>query len=88
MRPEQISLFLLSNAEPNAQVILQKCLDTITNISHHLKLLRSFRLVTSRREGKSVLYSVGDYHGIDLIKSAKEHFDELVEVESDEEVQN
>lgn len=81
-------VFLLSNADLCTCDLAEILGLTLPTISHHLKLLRSFRLVTSRREGKSVLYSLGDHHVIDLIKIAKEHFDELVEVESDEEVQN
>jgi DNA-binding transcriptional ArsR family regulator len=29
-------------------------------VSHHLRLLRSYRLVTSRRDGKLVMYSLTD----------------------------
>ena len=45
-------------------------------ISHHLRLLRTMRLVKYRREGKQAFYSLDDEHIVQLIKVAKEHFSE------------
>ena len=45
-------------------------------ISHHLRLLKMMRLVTFRREGKQVFYSLDDHHVADLIGVAIEHYAE------------
>ncbi|MDR2819288.1 MAG: metalloregulator ArsR/SmtB family transcription factor [Desulfovibrio sp.] len=39
-------------------------------ISHHLKLLRQLKLVTFRRSGKVVYYSIGDEHIAPLVTQA------------------
>jgi ArsR family transcriptional regulator len=45
-------------------------------VSHHLRLLKAFRLVKYAREGKMVYYSLDDDHIINLIREAQEHFAE------------
>ncbi len=45
-------------------------------ISHHLRLLKTLRLVKYRREGKMVYYSLDDNHILNLIREAQEHFAE------------
>ncbi len=45
-------------------------------ISHHLRLLKTLRLVKYRREGKMVYYSLDDNHILNLIHEAQEHFTE------------
>ncbi|MFW5711102.1 MAG: ArsR/SmtB family transcription factor [Spirochaetota bacterium] len=45
-------------------------------ISHHLRLLRTMRLVKYRRQGKQAYYSLDDDHIVQLIKVAQEHFAE------------
>lgn len=45
-------------------------------ISHHLRLLRTMRLVKYRRKGKQAFYSLDDDHIVRLIEVAKEHFAE------------
>lgn len=45
-------------------------------ISHHLRLLRTMRLVKYRRDGKMVYYSLDDDHVLQLIKVAQAHFSE------------
>ncbi|MGI5838849.1 MAG: ArsR/SmtB family transcription factor [bacterium] len=42
-------------------------------ISHQLRLLRSFRLVKYRKEGKSVFYSLDDDHIHSLFAQGLEH---------------
>ncbi|MDV3244244.1 MAG: metalloregulator ArsR/SmtB family transcription factor [Nitrososphaerales archaeon] len=46
---------------------------SVSGVSHHLRLLRAMRLVTSRREGKNVYYSLDDAHITKLMKMALEH---------------
>ena len=45
-------------------------------VSHQLRVLRDGRLVTSRREGKTVYYSLADSHVETMIKMAWEHMEE------------
>ena len=45
-------------------------------ISHQLKILKQSRLVKSRREGKSVFYSLADAHVRTIIAQGREHIDE------------
>ncbi len=45
-------------------------------VSHHLRLLKAFRLVKNQREGKMVYYSLNDEHILNIIRQAQEHFAE------------
>jgi ArsR family transcriptional regulator len=45
-------------------------------VSHHLRLLKAFRLVKYVREGKMVYYSLDDEHIINLIREAQGHYAE------------
>lgn len=45
-------------------------------VSHHLRLLKTMRLVKYRREGKNVYYSLADEHVLRLIQLAQEHYEE------------
>ena len=46
---------------------------SVSNISHHLRLLRAQRLVKYRRQGKMVFYSLDDEHVLALIDQAFVH---------------
>lgn len=48
-----------------------------TAVSNHLRLLRSMKLVTYRKEGKLAFYSLGDDHIARLLKECLEHVQEL-----------
>ena len=45
-------------------------------ISHQLKILKQAKLVSSRREGKSVFYSLADEHVRTIIDQGREHIEE------------
>ena len=45
-------------------------------ISHQLKNLQQARLITSRREGKSIFYSLSDDHVRSMISQGLEHIEE------------
>ena len=45
-------------------------------ISHQLKNLKQARLITSRREGKSIFYSLSDDHVRSMISQGLEHIEE------------
>lgn len=49
---------------------------TQSAISHQLKILKQSKLVKSRREGKSVFYSLADTHVRTIIAQGREHIDE------------
>ena len=41
--------------------------------SHHLRLLRTLRLVRARRSGRNVFYSLHDHHIADLLAAVRHH---------------
>ena len=49
---------------------------TQSAISHQLKILKQSKLVKSRREGKSVFYSLSDDHVRLIIAQGREHIEE------------
>ena len=49
---------------------------TQSAISHQLRALKNARLVTSRREGKTVFYSLADDHVKTIIDQGMEHVSE------------
>lgn len=49
---------------------------TQSAISHQLRVLKQSKLVTSRREGKSVFYSLADEHVRSIIAQGREHIEE------------
>lgn len=49
---------------------------TQSAISHQLRILKQARLVSSRREGKSVFYALADEHVRLIIDQGKEHIEE------------
>lgn len=49
---------------------------TQSAVSHQLKILKQNHLVKSRREGKSIFYSLADDHVRLIIDSGKEHIEE------------
>lgn len=48
----------------------------LSTVSQQLRLLRAERIVTRRRAGKHIFYSLADSHVSDLIRSAIEHASE------------
>ena len=45
--------------------------------SHHLRLLRSLRLVRARRSGRNVFYSLHDHHIADLLAAVRHHHEHV-----------
>ena len=45
-------------------------------VSHQLRLLRSMRLVKSRRAGRLVFYALDDQHIIELLRQSHTHVEE------------
>src|SRR5215207_1350110 len=45
--------------------------------SHHLRLLRSLRLVRARRDGRYVVYRLYDHHLADLLAAMRHHHEHV-----------
>src|SRR3954447_5020347 len=48
-----------------------------TATSHHLRLLRSLRLVRARRDGRHVVYELHDHHVAELLRAVRHHHEHL-----------
>ncbi len=76
----------------NALLLSELCVCDLTEImkmtqpavSHHLKQLRQMRLVKCRREGKSIYYSLSDYHIQLLFDLCHTHLNEPEKAEKEE----
>lgn len=69
-------LFVLFEAEVCTCCLAEALNMTSSAISHQLKILKSAKLVKTRREGKSVFYSLADEHVRTIIKQGIEHIEE------------
>ena len=49
---------------------------TQSAVSHQLKILKQNKLIKSRRDGKSIYYSLADDHVRTIINQGKEHIEE------------
>jgi ArsR family transcriptional regulator, lead/cadmium/zinc/bismuth-responsive transcriptional repressor len=66
-------LCLLMQAERCVTEIAEALGDSLPAVSQRLRLLRSERIVTYRREGKHVFYGLADQHIGQLVANALEH---------------
>ena len=69
-------LFVLFEAEVCVCDLAQSLHMTQSAISHQLKILKQSKLVKSRREGKSIFYSLADEHVRGIINLGMEHVEE------------
>ena len=69
-------LFVLFEAEVCVCDLAEALDMTQSAISHQLKILKQARLVKSRREGKSVFYSLADGHVSTIIAQGRDHIEE------------
>lgn len=69
-------LFVLFEAEVCVCDLAEALHMTQSAISHQLKILKNSKLVKSRREGKSVFYSLADSHVRTIIGQGREHIEE------------
>lgn len=63
----------LSLGERNVTELEEVCAVSQSAISHQLRLLRDRGLVSARREGQRVIYSLADDHVASLIRVGLEH---------------
>ena len=66
-------LVMLQGGEMCVTEIAQHTEEQLSTVSQRLRLLRSERLVSHRREGKHVYYSLLDDHVARLVSNAIEH---------------
>lgn len=69
-------LFVLFEAEVCVCDLAEVLHMTQSAISHQLKILKQNKLVKSRREGKSIFYSLADEHVRTIIAQGQEHIEE------------
>ena len=69
-------LYVLSQSEMCVCDIAQLLNMTQSAISHQLRILKQSQLVKSRRDGKSVFYSLADDHVYRIINQGFEHIKE------------
>ena len=67
---------VLLNGELSVGEISEKLSMSPSAISHQLNILRRSKLVKTRREGKSVYYSLDDEHVYEIISCGIEHISE------------
>ncbi|MBQ9120229.1 MAG: helix-turn-helix transcriptional regulator [Lachnospiraceae bacterium] len=69
-------LFVLFEAEVCVCDLAMVLNMTQSAISHQLRILKTNKLVKSRREGKSIFYSLADEHVRSIIAQGREHIEE------------
>lgn len=69
-------LFVLFESEVCVCDLAETLHMTQSAISHQLRILKQSKLVKSRREGKSVFYSLADGHVRTIIAQGREHIEE------------
>ena len=72
-------LYALDEREMSVNALASELKIEQSALSHQLKILRDTRLVKSRKDGRSRLYSQDDEHVRILLKDALEHVTEAVE---------
>lgn len=69
-------LFVLFEAEVCVCDLAATLKMTQSAVSHQLRILKQNKLVKSRREGKSIFYSLADGHVRTIIDQGREHIEE------------
>jgi ArsR family transcriptional regulator len=69
-------LYDLFGGEKNVSQITADLEMSQSAVSHQLKILKTSRLIRSRREGKSIIYSLADDHVKTIIMMGVEHIEE------------
>ncbi len=69
-------IYLLSLGELSVGALTLKMEKTQSAVSHQLKILKAARLVKSRKEGKSRMYSLTDEHVYQIVNQVLTHVQE------------
>lgn len=70
-------LFVLFEAEVCVCDLAEALHMTQSAISHQLRILKQNKLVKTRREGKSIFYSLADDHVKTIIAQGRDHIEEV-----------
>lgn len=69
-------LYDLFQGEKNVTEICEDLEMNQSAISHQLKILKTSKLISSRREGKAIYYMLADDHVKTIIAMGKDHIEE------------
>ena len=69
-------LFVLFEAEVCVCDLAAALNMTVSAVSHQLKILKQAKLIKSRRDGRSVFYSLADDHVRTIVSQGMEHIEE------------
>ncbi|MCQ2497105.1 MAG: metalloregulator ArsR/SmtB family transcription factor [Lachnospiraceae bacterium] len=69
-------LFVLFEHEMCVCDIAEAVNMTQSAVSHQLKVLKQAKLISNRREGKSIIYMLADEHVSSIIAYGREHIEE------------
>ena len=73
----RMSILFAIDGEPMCVCDIAELLGmTKSAVSHQLKILRQSDLITYRKQGKNVFYTLADDHVRDIIEKALEHIEE------------
>ncbi len=70
---------ILYDLFPGEKNVTEICEDLEMNqsaVSHQLKILRTSKLISARRDGKAMIYGLADDHVKTIIAMGKEHIEE------------
>ncbi len=80
--PSRLRILLLCYDQPYAVSEIAASLNlSLSLISHHLRLLRSMRILKTEKQGKQVIYSLHNEHICCILKDVIDHFLNEVGVE-------
>ena len=75
--PSRLRIVLETLGEPRSVSDIASRLGlSLSLVSHHLRLLRAARLVSSERRGKQIFYSIHDAHVAHVIRDMVAHVNE------------
>ena len=70
-------VYLLTEREYSVNELSEYVAVSASAVSHHLAKLRAIRLVSTRREGNQIFYSIDDSHVAALFREALCHLDHV-----------
>lgn len=76
-------IYLLTHGEHSVGELTDHVTVSQTAVSHHLSKLRAINLVSSRRDGKQIFYSIDDTHISGLFREALFHIDHIQKQQTD-----
>lgn len=72
-------LYALLNKERTVNDIASSINVSQSAVSHQLKILKSSKLIKSRKNGKTIIYSLADKHVYNILAQGVEHVEEHYE---------